>query len=114
MNLLSLWQSLVPLLWLVGQTCVLVITLVMLYRGDFQRQPAGVLDFSPLLFLSSLALERLLALMKTLRHWQRSTLLESIQAAGGITATLVLVSLGFFILFFETCAPVWSQFSGPR
>ena len=93
MSPLRLWLG---RLWKVSSGVLLVIGIALLCWAE-----PGAKKYGLALLIADLA-QMWLGLH---RQWQRRTMLDTLRVLGGITFATLLVSLGAFILFAQTCLP---------
>ncbi|MFN0020257.1 MAG: hypothetical protein ACKVP0_18505 [Pirellulaceae bacterium] len=102
--------------WIGATLSMLLFSVMLLCRAEPEAKNSGLA-----LLLGNLALGWLFFQDKALRwltqnwklraQWPKRTLLETLQAVGGLSFMTALVGLGAFILFAETCLPPYPFFS---
>lgn len=102
--------------WMAATLALMLISLVMLCRADPDVKQSGmVMLLASLaqgwLFFSDKALQWLMRNWKPLAKWKQQAVLEILKAAGRLAFMSVLVALGAFILFAETCLPPFQLYS---
>ena len=107
MLLLRLWTR---RLWKLSIIGLFVLSIVLLCHAEPEAKKYGlVLLVADLaqgwLALHKTGVEWLLKVWELDRKWHRRAVLPTLQIIGGISLSAVLVALGGFILFAETCLP---------
>jgi hypothetical protein len=97
-------------IWIAVTLATALMSLVMLCRAEPEAKTYGTLlllaDLAQgWLFFHEKAMQWLLRTWKTKDNWRKRTVFDTLRAIGGMTFMAVLVAVGAFILFAETCLP---------